>query len=85
MVAIKGHFDGKVFVPEEPVNLPSGQPVTMYVTPATPSASPGGGPSEHPLDWIADNLGIDDPSLPTDGSVQHDHYLYGSPKRSPSE
>ena len=25
MVAIKGHFDGKVFVPDEPVNLPSGQ------------------------------------------------------------
>lgn len=87
MVAIKAHFDGKVFVPDEPVNLPSGQPVTMQVTP-TPAASPipdGPAPGQHTLDWIAENLVITNSGLPSDASVQHDHYLYGTPRRPVSE
>lgn len=30
-MTIKAHFDGKVFVPEEPVDLPSGQSVNIPV------------------------------------------------------
>lgn len=28
---IKAHFDGKVIVPDEPVQLPVGQPITVHV------------------------------------------------------
>jgi hypothetical protein len=33
------------------------------------------------LDWLAENAVADD-SLPTDFSYQHDHYLYGTPKKA---
>jgi hypothetical protein len=32
------------------------------------------------LQWLVDNA-VDD-ELPSDLSAQHDHYLYGAPKRS---
>lgn len=44
MVAIKGHFDGKVIVPDDPVNLPAGRSFTFHVDPhepLTPSAIKG--------------------------------------------
>lgn len=46
MVAIKGHFDGKVIVPDVPVNLPAGRRFTFLVDPheislATPVGVPG--------------------------------------------
>ncbi len=31
MTTIKAHFDGKAFVPDEPVDLPPDQPVTVQV------------------------------------------------------
>jgi hypothetical protein len=33
MVAIKGHFDGKVIVPDEPVDLPPNQRLLIHVQP----------------------------------------------------
>ena len=33
MVAIKGYFDGKVFVPDEPVDLPANQGVIIHIQP----------------------------------------------------
>jgi hypothetical protein len=45
MVAIKGHFDGKVIVPDVPVNLPTGRPYTFHVDPHEPvTANPVGVP-----------------------------------------
>lgn len=40
MAVIKAHFDGKVFVPDEPVDLPKDQPVTVLL-----SNRPGDGPA----------------------------------------
>ena len=31
VVAIKGHLDGKVFVPDEPVDLPRNRPLVIHV------------------------------------------------------
>jgi len=69
---ITAHYDGKVLVPDEPVELPVGQPLQLHVElgpPATPR--------------FAEFLGLaaDLPDAPADLAVQHDHYLYGSPKR----
>ena len=36
-------------------------------------------PEDHPLWGIVGIL--DDPDAPTDGSINHDYYLYGAPKR----
>ena len=36
-------------------------------------------PEDHPLWGIVGIL--DDPDAPTDGSINHDFYLYGAPKR----
>ena len=37
MVAIKGHFDGKVIVPDEPVDLEQGQRLIVHLEPVAPS------------------------------------------------
>ncbi len=29
MIALKGHYDGKVIVPEGPVDLPTGEPLLI--------------------------------------------------------
>lgn len=34
---------------------------------------------DHPI-WKIVGI-VDDPNAPTDGSVNHDYYLYGAPKR----
>ena len=79
MVAFKAHFDGKVIVPEEPLNLPVNQRLIVQVQPAEAATSDD---EESVFDWILKNP-IDDPSLPVDLSEQHDHYLYGTPKKKP--
>jgi hypothetical protein len=38
MVAFRGHFDGKVLVPDEPLDLPRGQPLRIQVEAADRSA-----------------------------------------------
>ena len=75
MTAIKAHFDGKVLVLDEPVDLPVNQPLEVYARPFL---------EKRPLLMeLADALSQlpPDPNSPTDGPAQHDHYLYGTPKR----
>lgn len=79
MVAIKGHFDGKVIIPEEPVDLPRNQTLILHIEPEVACAQPEGGCA---LEWLAQNA-VDDPSLPADLSVNIDSYLYGTPKIKP--
>lgn len=74
-MTIKAHFDGKVIVPDEPVNLPAGQSLLVQV-----EAAPASCDKTSVLEWIAKNA-IDDPEAPTDLSYQHDHYLYGTAKK----
>ena len=42
MTAIKVHFDGRSFIPDEPVNVPVDQPAVVYVEEAAP-LQPGKG------------------------------------------
>jgi hypothetical protein len=80
MVAIKGHFDGKVFVPDEPVDLPRGQAVLLHVQRAPVADDPvvpnNGNNAWDILEKMAGTV-----EGPPDWSAQHDHYLYGTPKR----
>ena len=69
---IKAHFDGKVIVPDEPVELPIGEPLRLQI-----ELGRIGRPQFEELL----SFGVDCPDLPSDLSKQHDHYLYGTPKR----
>ena len=42
MVAIKGHFDGKVIVPDEPLDLPKHQRLIVHIEPVGEAGSPAG-------------------------------------------
>jgi hypothetical protein len=39
MVAITGHFDGKVIVPDGPIDLPPGQRLLVHIEPAPKAQS----------------------------------------------
>lgn len=71
-ITVMAHFDGRVFVPEEHLNLPAGEPVVLRID--TADILPG---------RFADlcDLAADLPDAPADGAAQHDHYLYGTPKK----
>ncbi len=59
MVAIKGHFDGKVIVPDEPHDLRPGQAVIVQAEPQTETPSGKRGPKAGSAEgkiWIADDF-----------------------------
>ena len=87
MVAVKAHFDSKVIVLDEPVDLPKGKPLLVQIDVVQPPKPPK--PAKKPKrrrkgqsvwNWLAENA-VDDANLPTDLAHQHDHYLYGTPKK----
>jgi hypothetical protein len=79
MIDFNARFDGKVIVPEQAVDLPRDRSFVVHIeafgaADATVKDSP-----QSALQWLAENA-VDD-ELPVDLSTQHDHYLYGTPKR----
>lgn len=72
MVTISAHFDGRVIVPDEPVELPIGKSLRVKLE-VIDQADP-------PFSDLL-SLEADLPDAPSDLSSQHDHYLYGTPKR----
>jgi len=78
-LTIKATFENGVLKPKEPLALVEGTEVELLMT--TPTDAPGrpkpGRPKRDPL---ADVIGIGQ-SGRTDGADQHDHYIYGTPKR----
>jgi hypothetical protein len=87
-MTLKAHFDGKVLVPDEPVDLPvncalevSVRPIVTVPTPA--DEAPVDEKGKTSLQKLAELLSQfpQNPDWPEDGAAQHDHYLYGTPKR----
>jgi hypothetical protein len=75
----RGHVKNGVVVLDEPCSLPDGAEVQVNVIPPQPAGQPGQGiPSlyEQLRPFIGAAKG-----LPPDLSINHDHYLYGAPKR----
>ncbi|MEK7755679.1 MAG: hypothetical protein AAB385_00500 [Planctomycetota bacterium] len=75
----RGHIrDGRIELDEQ-VRLPEGAPVEVSVN--GPSASSGSDEGRSTLyDQLKDFIGsVDD--LPSDASINVDHYLYGHPKK----
>jgi hypothetical protein len=73
VTVVKAHFDGKVLVPDGPVDLPINCPLELAVT-AVESRGPE--PLVQPLRALEDLP--ENPNWPADGASQHDHYLYHS-------
>lgn len=67
-------FDGEVFRPTEPVDLPANTEYQITIADGAPAPSE----DEFPLTRFLD-LSIE--SGRGDFAEQHDHYLYGTPKR----
>ena len=77
MTVLRAHFDGKVLVPNEPVNLPTDCDLEVRVEPIRKPAAKGN--SLLQLVEVARRFPVI--NGPADGAAQHDHYLYGLPKR----
>lgn len=78
---ISAIFDGTVFVPDEPVHLPQLSRCTLVVETADGAVEED---RKEIIDdqWLLDQIEKLPPAdLPSDFAAQHDHYLYGTPKR----
>jgi len=76
IMTYKGHIKNGMVVLDEPLRLPEGsqvliQPVAAVASVATPL----------PLSDLLRQVAGRGKDLPADGSAQHDHYTYGTPKR----
>jgi hypothetical protein len=85
MSVIRAHFDGKVFVPDEPVDVPQGTPAQILVVHVDPPTTVPTDKSRKPLKELAALLDKlpDNSDLPPDYASELDHYLYGTPKHGP--
>jgi hypothetical protein len=74
-VRLTAVFDGKVLRPEQPLKLPKDARfvVSLVRIPEKPEYG------ENPLDVLDKYAGSIE--MPPDWAEEHDHYLYGTPKR----
>lgn len=71
----RGHIEKGLVVFDEPISLPEGTPVQIEVL---------GKPEEKPIPTLLERLQPiigQAKGLPPDASINHDHYLYGLPKK----
>lgn len=77
MRTFTAYSDGKVLVPEEPVELPNGTKYRVSVEPIVDS------PDEEPSplrEFARKYAGKAKGNYPPDLAKNHDHYLHGTPK-----
>lgn len=72
-MTVYAHFDGKVIIPDEPLDLPPNQPLILQIRAV---GGEGESTQESVLSWLAANA-VDSEALPADLADRHDHYLYG--------
>ena len=70
-ITVGARFDGSVLVPDERLDLPQDEHVTVRIETGPESVGAL-------LLRIAENAVVDD--FPVDLAADHDHYLYGSPR-----
>ena len=72
-MTVSAHFDGKVTVPDEPLNLPANQALNLQIQAVSGKTEPD---EESALSWLAANA-VESDALRADLADRHDHYLYG--------
>jgi hypothetical protein len=80
-MTIRAKFDGRVFVPEQPVDMQVGDQVLVSSIEPVEKAGNGQKASLKRLLSEAKRFGPMADS-PGDGAAQHDHHLYGTSKRN---
>ena len=75
-MTVNAHFDGRVIIPDEPLDLQPNQALIVQIE-AVGARETG---DESALGWLAANA-VENDDLPADMADQHDHYLYGCPKK----
>lgn len=77
-MTLHGQIQNGVIVLDEPVDLPEGAAVQVQITEEPPVAADQ---AEIPTlaERLKDFVGILE--LPEDAAANHDHYLYGAPKK----
>ena len=77
-MTLHGHVQNGVIVLDQQVPLPEGAPVQVQIMPTSPPTPPD---TQIPTlaERLKDFIGILD--LPKDAAENHDHYLYGTPKK----
>lgn len=80
VTTVKAKFDGRVSVPEEPVDLPVGYELEIAIEAPAPNGEKKPKTALQRLAEIASQFPAN-PDLPSDYAAQIDHYLYGLPKR----
>ena len=72
-MTVNAHFDGKVIIPDEPLDLPPNQRLIVRIE------AVGGkreATEQSVLSWLAATA-VESDALPRDLADRHDHYLYG--------
>lgn len=72
-MTINAHFDGKVIVPDEPLDLPLNQALQLEIQPVAGEDSPS---ENSALTWIAAHA-VESDALAEDLADRHDFYLCG--------
>jgi hypothetical protein len=72
-MTVSAHFDGKVIIPDEPLDLLPNQALILQIQTVSGQSAPT---EDSALAWIAVNA-VDSDALPVDLADRHDHYLYG--------
>jgi hypothetical protein len=82
---VNAHVRGGVIVPDDrDIALPEGKAVTVHLDEAAPAdmGKSINKAANELADWLESFPIIEGEGLPADASIQHDHYLYGTPKRT---
>ncbi len=75
MIVVRARYDGRVFVPEGPIDLPVGCVLEIPVTAVSIQESASSALSD--LAELVAKFPAN-PDWPADGAAQVDHYLYGA-------
>jgi hypothetical protein len=80
IMTLHGHIENGMIVLDDPLTLPDGAAVQVEIFAAQDEAAANG---ELPTlaETLKDFIGILE-DLPDDAATNHDHYLYGTPKKS---
>jgi hypothetical protein len=78
--SLRVQFDGKVLIPQEPVDLPIDEVLEIEVVNSS-APEPGLSAAAVMKYWLEHQPPVDRGDMPSDGAAQHDHYLYGHHKR----
>ncbi|MCC6591249.1 MAG: hypothetical protein IT168_31475 [Bryobacterales bacterium] len=78
-MTVSAHFDGKVLIPDQPLDLPTNRALILHIEAVADADSSA---HESSLSWIAANA-VDSEALPTDLADRNDFCLESSSDTQP--